>query len=134
MLVLALQRFHKNMPSSFLFPGELIISETAKEKESFKNVFNFHRVEKFSYNKLNSIYWKQWGLNYDVSRISLLFRGSWQPYINVLFYILCFDHSNLSRVSKILLESRILILVICYLFFKFFTHATLFQALVLLEF
>lgn len=56
MLVLALQRFHKNMPSSFIFPGELIISETTKEKEGFKNVFNFHRVEQFSYNKIKSIY------------------------------------------------------------------------------
>ena len=56
MLVLALQRFHKNMPSSFIFPGELIISETTKEKEGFKNVFNFHRVEQFCYNKIKSIY------------------------------------------------------------------------------
>lgn len=40
----------------------------------------------------------------------------------------------ISRVSKILLESRILILVIYHLIFKFLTNITLVQALVLLEF
>eukprot|EP00069_Balaena_mysticetus_P005257 bmy_17764T0 len=38
----------------------------------------------------------------------------------------------ISRVSKILLESRILILVIYHLIFKFLTNITLVQALVLL--